>query len=269
MHGSGRSDRSNPWTSAWAGGLVERGIAVLYPDKRGSGNSGGDWRTSSFEQIADDGIAALELLRQQPGVDSSKVGVIGFSQGGQIVPLMASRSASVGFVIDVSGAVLPLVEQVGDEVRLMAQRQGLDQSGQALAQHLHELAARYALGGTGWEEYASLLEQARAGPWGHTDCILGFPSDQDSEAWTFLRSVGDFDPLPWWCQLQLPAAFIFGGKDENVDVYKNVARIQSKLMDCGLDFELLLFGDNGHTLYREDALAFLARWIHDLPPRNP
>lgn len=35
-----------------ADGLASRGVAVLLPDKRGSGKSGGDWRTATFDMLA-------------------------------------------------------------------------------------------------------------------------------------------------------------------------------------------------------------------------
>src|SRR5262245_12024378 len=50
-HGSGSSDRSNAWTAAYARDLAARGVAVLHPDKRGSGKSGGDWRDATIETL--------------------------------------------------------------------------------------------------------------------------------------------------------------------------------------------------------------------------
>lgn len=54
VHGSGTSGRTQAWAADFARGLAERGFAVLLPDKRGSGESGGDWRTASFADLADD-----------------------------------------------------------------------------------------------------------------------------------------------------------------------------------------------------------------------
>nr|NIP17576.1 hypothetical protein [Xanthomonadales bacterium]NIX12366.1 hypothetical protein [Xanthomonadales bacterium] len=62
IHGSGTSNRGNGWYSTLVHDLVESGIAVLLPDKRGSEASGGDWRTSSFEDLATDTVAAVDFL---------------------------------------------------------------------------------------------------------------------------------------------------------------------------------------------------------------
>jgi alpha/beta superfamily hydrolase len=46
LQGSGTSDRSNAWARSIAETLVSQGVAVLLTDKRGSGQSQGNWRTS-------------------------------------------------------------------------------------------------------------------------------------------------------------------------------------------------------------------------------
>ncbi len=74
IHGSGESDRSNPWTRAYAEALVGRGIAVLHPDKRGCGKSQGNWRSASLLDLADDALAAIETLRTNERVDPARGG---------------------------------------------------------------------------------------------------------------------------------------------------------------------------------------------------
>ena len=62
IHGSGQSDRSNPWTRTYAEALMKRGIASLHPDKRGCGRSGGDWRTATLTDLAKDAMAGVVAL---------------------------------------------------------------------------------------------------------------------------------------------------------------------------------------------------------------
>ena len=63
LQGSGTSDRGNGWARLIAETLVSKGVAVLLTDKRGSGLSQGDWRTSSFDDLAKDGLAGIAALR--------------------------------------------------------------------------------------------------------------------------------------------------------------------------------------------------------------
>ena len=263
VHGSGSSDRSNPWTSAYATALVERGVAVLHPDKRGSGASGGDWREATFADLAGDALAGVDVLRAHPRIDSARVGVIGFSQGGHVVPLAATRSPDVAFVINISGSVVPMTEQIGDEVRLMGEREGLTENELGALQALHERAVRYALSGEGWDAYAAALAEAEDRPMGRSDAVGGFPAAPDSPAWALLGTLGDFDPLPYWREVGVPALFLYGGRDENVDVFKSADLIEEELTPAGLAYSLLLFRNNGHALFRGDAMDFIARWIHD------
>ncbi len=261
VHGSGRSDRSNPWTSAYTDALVDRGIAVLHPDKRGSGASGGNWREATFFDLADDAIAALDLLRAHPEVDTSRVGLIGFSQGGHIVPVAATRSPAVSFVINVSGSVVSMVDQIGDELHKMGEQEGLTEDQLETIQSIHLQAVQFVLTGDDWESYSTALAEAKEGLLGDSEVVEGFPTELDSPAWDFLRAIGDFDPLPYWRDVDVPALFIYGGRDENVDVYKSVDIIGESLTPTGLSYSLLLFRNNGHALFREDAIQFIVRWM--------
>ena len=91
--------------------LAEAGFAVLLPDKRGSGRSEGDWRDTSFNALAADARAAVDVLKRQPGIDPDRIGLLGISQGGWIGPLAAHGHSDVAFVINVSGAALTPREQ--------------------------------------------------------------------------------------------------------------------------------------------------------------
>ena len=82
IHGSGTSNRDNLWPLTLTQYLRENGIAVLLPDKRGSEKSEGDWRTSSFEDLARDTLAAISILKDHDKIEVSQIGVIGISQGG-------------------------------------------------------------------------------------------------------------------------------------------------------------------------------------------
>lgn len=263
VHGSGTSSRSNPWTDAYATALVQRGVAVLHPDKRGSGDSEGDWRSATFEDLAADAIAGVELLRGQPEVDAARVGVIGFSQGGDIVPIAAATSSDVAFVIDVSGSVVPILEQIGDEIRKMGEREGLTPEQLRQVARIHELGGHYALTGEGWDAYLEALEQARNGAVGSSEAVSGFPTDPDSGAWDFLGTIGGFDPMPYWQRVTVPTLFLYGGRDENVDVAKSADLIQRRLAPTDLPYSLLLFRNNGHALFRDDAMDFIGRWVRD------
>lgn len=111
VQGSGPSDRTNAWARAIAEEFVCNGVAVLLTDKRGGGASGGDWRRASFEDLARDAVAGVRTLRGRREILADRVGLIGLSQGGWVVPLAAARSGTVAFVVNISGAAVSFAEQ--------------------------------------------------------------------------------------------------------------------------------------------------------------
>lgn len=116
IHGSGDSDRDNLWYMWIAHTLVEGGVAVLLPDKRGCGKSGGDWRTAGFEDFAADARAGVTAVRAQAGVDPQRVGLLGCSQGGWIAPLAATELPRLAFLVSLSGAAVTPNEQLEHEL---------------------------------------------------------------------------------------------------------------------------------------------------------
>lgn len=213
--------------------------------------------------LADDALAALHSLRAQPKVDPARVGLVGFSQGGHIIPVAAMRSMAVAFAVNISGSVVPIMEQIGDELQSMGVREGLSEDALKTVQAIHSHAMHYVLTGQDWINYESALAAVRHGQLGDSAVLEGFPTEPDSPAWDFLRTIGDFDPLPYWQEVEVPALFIYGGRDENVAVYKSADIIEESLTPTCLPYTLILFRNNGHALFREDAMDFIARWIRD------
>ncbi|MFI6603855.1 alpha/beta hydrolase family protein [Nonomuraea sp. NPDC050536] len=87
--------------------FAKQGMSVLIYDKRAYSMAELD-----YGRLADDALGAVGALRAQPGVDKTKVGLWGFSEGGWVAPLAASRSADVSFLILVgANAISPLRQQ--------------------------------------------------------------------------------------------------------------------------------------------------------------
>jgi uncharacterized protein len=95
VHGSGTGlsrDKLRPEAEAFA----RSGIVTLIYDKNPVGYS--DF-VRDFSSLADDALAAVRMLRTRPEVDPARVGLWGFSEGGWVVPLAASRSTDVSFLV--------------------------------------------------------------------------------------------------------------------------------------------------------------------------
>ena len=112
VHGSGPTTRA--MTGFWTNTALRAGdVAVLVYDKRGTGQSTGhypewDVKTTSamFSDLASDANYAVRWLATQPGIDHARIGLLGGSQAGWIMPLAASREPLVRFLFIGEGVPL-------------------------------------------------------------------------------------------------------------------------------------------------------------------
>lgn len=104
---------------------LPRDIAVFYVNKRGAGESSGNWKWGSIERRADDLLAAVDYLRQQPDIDPEAIGLIGHSQGGWVVQLAGSRDPRLAHVVSLAGPTVSVREQDLRRTEISLQCQGL------------------------------------------------------------------------------------------------------------------------------------------------
>ena len=105
VHGAERGERH--FYDVWVGVYASMGFAVLTYDKRGVGSSTGAYpgefpTTEALNVYADDAAAARDFLARWPGIDASRTGFHGGSQGGWTVPLAIMRHGVGAFAVLVS-----------------------------------------------------------------------------------------------------------------------------------------------------------------------
>lgn len=83
--------------------LTKNGYAVLRYDKRGVAESTGDFKNATIFDFANDAEAALAFLRTKKEIDSKKMGIIGHSEGGDIAQIVASKDATLDFIVSMAG----------------------------------------------------------------------------------------------------------------------------------------------------------------------
>jgi len=231
VHGSGNSDRTNPWYQEIARHLASHGIAVLLPDKRGCRESEGDWRKADFHDLAADAIAGIKALRTQKSVDPKSIGLIGVSQGGWIAPI-AAHIGDVSFIVSLSGATVTPHEQFRHEVTQDIRQKGLPTALSPIYFPIAQLFLR--------------------------------------RRWNRWQDVEDFDPMPLWEKLPVPGLLIFGEDDErdNVPVQESVRRLRAAQRNGRVELSVEVFQGSGHGLrepggkrIRRDFLGLLTEWI--------
>lgn len=146
VHGSGPQDRDetvgpNKPFADLAHGLATAGIAVLRYDKRSQARPQDFAHGASLAlETTDDAVAAVALLKQQPGIDAGKVHVLGHSQGAMLASRIASASNAAG-VIMLASPARPILDLLREQnVYLLAHSPGVDPA--AAQAHLQQLDAQ-------------------------------------------------------------------------------------------------------------------------------
>lgn len=86
--------------------FASQGIAALIYDKRGTGQSGGDYESHEpYENLINDALSAVALLKQRREIAPSQIGMWGLSQGAYISAAAASRSEDIRFIVAVGASV--------------------------------------------------------------------------------------------------------------------------------------------------------------------
>lgn len=118
VHGSGQEKRMIDFATT----LANNGIAVLTYDKRGVGESSGVYAGpevgtnnvdfSNLNLLSLDASAAVNTLSKYLSNDQIRIGLIGGSQAGWIIPLTAEKNKKVKFMTIFSGALITVKEQL-------------------------------------------------------------------------------------------------------------------------------------------------------------
>jgi len=109
MHGSEQGMRDNFGNKVMAHYMISQGFAILNYDKRGVGDSEGVYQEtaniSNLQKHAEDAIAGVTYLASRPEIDAKRIGLIGFSQAGWVIPFAASQSDAITHIVILSGPV--------------------------------------------------------------------------------------------------------------------------------------------------------------------
>ncbi len=211
LHGSSPSDRNNSrpplpglfWQLADT--FARRGIAVLRYDQRGVGASSGSADSATVQTRAADAMAALVYLSAKPGIDPTRLGLLGLSEGAMAAPLAA-----------LSGGSIP----GGPSVRALVLISSPARTGHALSAYQTRIGIERFVRLTG-RARDSALTLARL----EEDSVL--KSGRGHEA-----ALLAYDPLPAARRLRIPVLIIHGATDMQVPV-EDAEHLGAAIRDAG------------------------------------
>lgn len=256
FHGSGPQARDSD-RAEWFAGI---GVAALAYDKRGVGQSTGDFRKIPFQNLVEDGLSGIAFLKARNDIDPQHIGVWGLSQGGWLGPLAASRSNDVAFVIAVSGPGVSPGEQMIFYYASELRREGFSDSDIEEASALRRQVWNYLANGTGVEAAKSQIQRSKAKGWytsvrSQQDDLFGsFDDARRIRSNNWYKTEMNYDPTATLRKLKVPALFLFGSDDQLVPVPKSAEVIRQTLTEIGhKDFTIQIFPGADHGLRVHDA----------------
>jgi pimeloyl-ACP methyl ester carboxylesterase len=269
LHGSGPQTRES-YLSYFASLFARQNVATLIFDKRGTGASTGvPWyRTGDhFDVLAEDALAGVKYLRNRPDVAAARIGLWGLSQGGWLVPLAASQSDDVSFVMVVSGGGVSPAEQeiYDDQVKLVDA--GFSPSDVTDAVELLRLADDVIRGRASWEAFAESRARAERKPW--FPLLDRYPAKlpKEDDTWRSGSTGMDLDPRSLWQRLHIPVLAIFGQDDKSTPAAESALRMGAALRAGGnVDFTIRTFPNADHGLWVTPRKN--ERWDWDRPARG-
>ncbi len=247
IHGSGPQTRDHA-VLQWIGDFFAlNGVAVLAYDKRGVGDSTGDWNEASLEDLAEDALAGVAHLQSLSGIRPEKVGLWGISQGGWIAPLAAARSPNVAFLILVSGPGVSVAQQDVDRIELTLSTSGFSAHEVQAATNHQRLFFDALKGNVSWEQLAASTQKAQEARW--ADHVALPTKERFDQRAPFLRRFFGYDPAPDLERVACPVLALFGGRDIIVPPERNVARMEQALQRGGnTDYTIRVFPAGDHVL---------------------
>lgn len=132
VHGSGPHDRdetigpNKPFRDlAW--GLASRGVAVLRYEKRTKAHAAGLGkiaRPTVKDEVLDDALAAVALLRKTEGIDPKRVYVLGHSLGATLIPRIGKADPQIAGLIALAGTARSLQDVMVEQISYLASLDG-------------------------------------------------------------------------------------------------------------------------------------------------
>jgi len=205
---------SGPFTRYWAAyyahNFAKLGYASFYFDKRGCGESKGNWITASLDDLADDAVAAMKYLASRKDIDAKQIGLWGVSQGGWVSSRVVTKTNVAFMIVNSGGGVLPYEEEMYSyEVAL--DRIGATPEQKNEARNLLHQYFNYLKSGLDREGLISEIKLAKSKPWFKAiqiDRVV--PIEKDRKNWEW---VATYDPVQDIRRIKAPVLLMFGSKD--------------------------------------------------------
>lgn len=224
IHGA-RPNERGPYRRFATDVFVQHGVAVLIYDKRGYGDSSGDADTASLYDLADDAAAAVRYLQSRAEIDPTRIGLQGDSQAGWIIPLVATRTKDVAFLVMVAASAVSPAQQEAFSIETRLRNAKLSERLVATGRQARQLL----------DDYAGAVHEGR------------LPATAALQDVISLRT--DHDPVPVLEQITQPVLIILGEADPFVPTKHSATVFDAALRKAGnRDYTIIVYPNANHGI---------------------
>jgi pimeloyl-ACP methyl ester carboxylesterase len=221
--------------------LTRNGFAVLRYDKRGVGKSTGDYSKATISDFVTDASNALEYLKSRKGIDSSKIGMLGHSEGGIIAPMVASKSSDVKFLVLLAAPGTKGIEIVLDQNENSLKHQGIEPETINRLQLTNREIFESLLVWTGSENDRTALRDRLSYLWEQLPILIKLKLEKEpylraqfnAMITPGYRSFLATDPKDYLSLVSCPVLAINGENDVQVPALKNLEAIKHHIQKGG------------------------------------
>lgn len=247
IHGAGDSYRETPPIWFLANYYAQQGFACLIYDKRGNGESSGNWRTVDFNTRASDIITCLKwAIQANKQIDKNKIGLMAVSQGAWIADLVAQGFPEVDFIINVAAPLSSpaIADTYALKNELLRDNWNIKDIGERVELwNLSVDVCRHPGDDKYWNKLTDRIEFYRNRAW-----FQQSPYEPQRYSWfrDWYKLVADFDPMPVLKQLNIPVLWMYGNRDTQSDLADNIAKLNNLKRQLNKDYTLEIFANSGH-----------------------
>ena len=216
--------------------FTKKGFIVLRYDKRGVGQSRGTSATATTADFAADATTAFQFLKMQPEVDSTKIGLVGHSEGGLIAPMVAAAHKDIAFMVLLAAPGVRGSEVLVDQQVAIAVANGKDKEEIKAIREVNEGAFEII---QQYTDSADLVAHLRPYVADVSATDKDRPAGMDLEKYvdlqlnallhTWMLYFLRYDPGPTLQQVQCPVLALNGINDLQVTPEPNLDRVQTML----------------------------------------
>jgi len=217
--------------------LTRQGFAVLRYDKRGVGKSTGDYGKATIQDFAEDAKAVVEYLRQRKEIHSSRIGLLGHSEGAIVAPMIAAGNKTVHFIVLMAGPGTKGIEVVMDQNENAMMNQGMEPETMEKLRKINREMFESLLTWDGSESHRTALRDKLSYLWEQLPLLTKLKvkkepylrSQFNALITPGYRSFLATDPVVYLEKVSCPVLAINGENDTQVPAEKNLTTIRRAL----------------------------------------